>query len=117
MQVTLTNGPDGKPIWQTAQTLEQNSWGFQHMLFNQVCIVRLTGTGNLAAIITPQLTGESRAVPAELLSLAAGRDAWMTRILLPCRECGAPTRAGDLVDGFHCAGCYEEISADVEETV
>jgi hypothetical protein len=47
-------------------------------------------------------------VPAELLPLAAGKDAWMRDIRLRCSGCGQPHKAADLGSGLYCPACVEE---------
>jgi len=53
-------------------------------------------------------SGLTYRVPAELLPLAAGKDAWMRDIRLRCSGCGLSHRAGDLECGLYCPACIEE---------
>jgi hypothetical protein len=72
-------------------------------------IVRILRTprGERFAVIHPK-TGNPYQVPAEMLPLAAGKDAWMRDIRLRCTGCGQPHKAGDLGSGLYCHACIEE---------
>jgi hypothetical protein len=63
--------------------------------------------GTRYALILPDSGSNSHVVPVELLSLTAGRDAWMKNILVRCSVCRVPTKAGEMECNM-CEGCYEE---------
>ena len=54
-------------------------------------------------------------VPAELLPLAAGKDAWMRDIRLRCSGCGQPHKAADLGSGLYCPACVEDAERENAE--
>ena len=45
------------------------------------------------------------AIPAEIAGLAAGADAWMSRIECLCRDCRQPFPLRDLQGGQWCEEC------------
>lgn len=59
--------------------------------------------GDLAAEITAG--GRTTVLPAELLGLAAGKDAWMRRIMVRCSDCGKRVPAGEM-ECRMCDECY-----------
>ena len=66
-----------------------------------------TRTGERFAEIQPK-GRPAYHVPTDLLSLAAGKDAWMRDIRVPCACCGESSyRAGDLESGL-CPVCLQE---------
>jgi NADH pyrophosphatase NudC (nudix superfamily) len=65
-----------------------------------------TQHGGRFAEIRPE-RGPAYRVPAELLPLAAGKDAWMRDIRLQCSGCGQPQRAADMGSGLYCPACVE----------
>ena len=62
-------------------------------------------TGQRAARIIE--FGKEYHVPVELLSVAAGKDAWMRDILVKCKVCRTEVKAGDM-DCEMCQDCYEK---------
>ncbi len=71
-----------------------------------VRIFRAKGGTRFAEVM--RRSGLTYHVPAELLPLAAGKDAWMRDIRLRCSGCGQSHRAGDLECGLYCPTCDEE---------
>lgn len=87
-------------------------------------MIQTIGTTTVRVVRTPQ--GERFAeiqpkrrksfhVPAELLPLAAGKDAWMRDIRLRCSGCGQPHKAADLGSGLYCPACVEEAERENAE--
>lgn len=64
--------------------------------------VRLTSKW---AEITPA-SGRKFCVPLEMLGLAAGKDAWMRRIMVRCADCGKRVPAGEM-ECRMCEECYD----------
>ena len=62
--------------------------------------------GTRFAEIRPKL-GPIYHIPAEMLSLAAGKDAWMRDIQLRCSGCRTHHRAGDMETGIYCPACVQ----------
>jgi hypothetical protein len=54
----------------------------------------------------------SMAVPLEVCSLAAGRDAWMRQIPVKCRECGAEFKLADSDSSDHCQDCMDRLGEE-----
>jgi hypothetical protein len=65
-----------------------------------------TQHGGRFAEIRPERSPAYR-VPAELLPLAAGKDAWMRDIQLRCAGCDSHHRAADMASGLYCPACVE----------
>ena len=72
---------------------------------HDVTIVKSMSTGQRAAKIVSAT--RTFYVPVELLSVAAGKDAWMRDILVACKECRTLVKAGDM-DCEMCQDCYEK---------
>ncbi len=50
-------------------------------------------------------------IPTALLSLVAGKDAWMRNILLTCTDCGEAHKASEM-EGDYCRDCYEQAAEE-----
>jgi hypothetical protein len=68
-----------------------------------VNIMRSKETGQRYARVN-QIGGFVR-VPLELLSLAAGKDAWMREIVFACPEC-KQRHPAHAMEGEYCQDCY-----------
>lgn len=60
-----------------------------------------------------QKAGQRFDVPIEMLSLAAGKDAWMKEILVKCAECRTAVKAGEMECSM-CPACYDKAGAENE---
>lgn len=60
--------------------------------------------------------GSFKVIPIELASLAAGKDAWMRQILVPCKECKKDFTIQELFEEcpFHCIECSEKHYATMD---
>ncbi len=72
---------------------------------NRIITIVKSKTGERAARI--ESSGNTYHVPVELLSVAAGKDAWMRDILVKCKECRTEVKAGE-IDCEMCQDCYEK---------
>lgn len=87
-------------------------------------MIQTFGTTNVRVVRTPQgerlaeiqpKKGKPYHVPAELLPLAAGKDAWMRDIRLRCTGCGQPHKAAELGSGLYCPACVDEADRENAE--
>lgn len=69
-----------------------------------------TRRGTRFAEIHP-LRGATYRVPVEMLSLAAGKDAWMREIEFECAGCGTPHSAAEMSTEY-CPACVEAQEAE-----
>jgi hypothetical protein len=76
----------------------------KHGIFT-VTILKSQLAGRAAKVTAPG--HPTRYVPVEMLSLAAGRDAWMREVLVRCSDCKTVVKAGEM-DCEMCNDCYEK---------
>ncbi len=52
--------------------------------------------------------GKVRDVPIDIAAVAAGRDEWMRKLTVTCRECGKLHAVGEGDSAEYCQRCYDE---------